>query len=324
MPWGAIIGGAVSLYSASEARDDQQGATKANGALADRQFEEDKRRYDLNREDQERWGMMTINGEEEFDRRNRADAEKAYQRSKSDKEEAYQRVRGDNLGTINRGEAAGNQLSYLMGLGGTGTGEAGSLNRNFTNEDFIKDPGYEFRMSEGERGQNNSLAAQGGLLSGAAMKALERYRQGFASNEYDKAYARFGNNQSNQYGRLAGIQGAGQNAINTTAGMNNVAQFNPSGGSAGSGGSGIASGLNSASAQFGQSSNNYFKNLMDNNTASANANAAYNVGQGKNIVNGLNSVYNGWQQNDVMAQIQNKNRNNNSNAMMYANDWTDV
>jgi len=80
----------------------------------------------------------------------------------------------------------------------------GSLTKDFGAEDFKTDPGYQFRMSEGAKGVDRSAAARGGLLSGAAMKAMERYRQGFASNEYQNAYSREMNNRQNKYNMLTG------------------------------------------------------------------------------------------------------------------------
>ena len=66
----------------------------------------------------------------------------------------------------------------------------GRLLRDFTNADFVKDPGYEFRMAEGEKGINRALAARGGFDSGSALKALNRFNQDFASNEFGNAYNR--------------------------------------------------------------------------------------------------------------------------------------
>lgn len=105
--------------------------------------------------------------------------------------------------------------------------------RTFTQQDFQADPGYQFRMAEGQRGLERSAAARGGLLSGGALRALERYRQGVASDEYGNALQRFNNDQTQQYARwgdaynrfygdqdrtinrLASLAGVGQNATNT-------------------------------------------------------------------------------------------------------------
>lgn len=52
------------------------------------------------------------------------------------------------------------------------------------------DPSYQFRFNEGWRPIQNSRAAQGLSRTGATLKAMQRYGQGFASNEYDRIYDR--------------------------------------------------------------------------------------------------------------------------------------
>lgn len=81
-------------------------------------------------------------------------------------------------------------------------------------KDIYNDPSYEFRFEEGLRPIRNSRAAQGLTRTGATLKALQRYGQGFASNEYDRIYnraadsydrtqaARFGAHQVNRQARL--------------------------------------------------------------------------------------------------------------------------
>ncbi|MEI6644069.1 MAG: hypothetical protein WCL10_18770 [Novosphingobium sp.] len=96
-----------------------------------------------------------------------------------------------------------------------GTRPGGQFDKVFTNADFVKDPGYQFRMAEGARGVEASAAARGGALSGGALKALARYQQGYASNEFGAAYDRFNSNLTGRYNRLAGLAGTGQTATNT-------------------------------------------------------------------------------------------------------------
>lgn len=91
----------------------------------------------------------------------------------------------------------------------------GSLLHNFSTADFQQDPGYQYRLQQGMNGINNSFAARGGLLSGAAVKAAMRENQGFASNELQNAYNRYNTNQSNEYNRLASLANVGQTASNT-------------------------------------------------------------------------------------------------------------
>ena len=101
----------------------------------------------------------------------------------------------------------------------------GSLLKNFTAQDFQTDPGYQFRIGEGQKQIESSAAARGGLLSGAAAKALTKYNQDFASNEYGNVYNRFRTNQGDQFNRLASLAGIGQTATNQTqqAGQNYAA-----------------------------------------------------------------------------------------------------
>jgi len=49
---------------------------------------------------------------------------------------------------------------------------------------FFTSPDYQFNLQEGQKAIDNSAAARGGLLSGAAVKAGERYASGLASREY--------------------------------------------------------------------------------------------------------------------------------------------
>lgn len=103
-----------------------------------------------------------------------------------------------------------------IGQLGTATQPGGEFNRNFTLADFNKDPGYQFRLSEGQRGVEAGASARGGILSGAALKGLDRYNQGFASNEYENAYNRFNTNNTTRFNRLASIAGLGQTSAAQT------------------------------------------------------------------------------------------------------------
>lgn len=100
--------------------------------------------------------------------------------------------------------------------------QMGDLNRSFTMDDFQADPGYAFRLAEGQKAIERSAAARGGLNSGGTMKALARYGQDYASNEYTNAYNRFTNDQTNRFNRLSSLSGLGQiaNQSNQQAGMN--------------------------------------------------------------------------------------------------------
>lgn len=133
----------------------------------------------------------------------------------------------------------------------------GYLTRNFTNSDFVKDPGYQFRMDEGIKGVDRSAAARGGLFSGQAAKELNRYSQGFASNEFNNAYNRDTTNKSNLYTRMYGLSNQGL----------------------------------TATGQVG----NALQNQQQINTGIANTNAANALGQASTFNNAIGSGLNYWQ-----------------------------
>lgn len=93
-----------------------------------------------------------------------------------------------------------------------------TLLKDFSMDDFVKDPGYDFRQAEGEKGLNRSLAARGGLLSGAALKAIDRYNQDYASNEFNNAYNRDAANKARKFSFLSGTAGQGLQAAGTIVG----------------------------------------------------------------------------------------------------------
>ena len=97
--------------------------------------------------------------------------------------------------------------------------EFGSLDRNFSAGDFYTDPGYDFRLSEGAKALERSASARGGLFSGGTLKALTRYNQDVASQEYGNAFNRFQENRRTRYNQLAGIAGLGQQ---TAANLGNL------------------------------------------------------------------------------------------------------
>jgi hypothetical protein len=76
----------------------------------------------------------------------------------------------------------------------------------------MMDPSYQFRLGEGLKALERSAAARGGLISGGALKAAQRYGQDFASQEF-----------GNAYNRLASMAGLGQTA--TGAQSNAAGQF---------------------------------------------------------------------------------------------------
>ncbi len=122
----------------------------------------------------------------------------------------YLQTREDMTPWREAGEVALGQLAE-------GTKDGGIFNRNFTLQDFVKDPGYDFRLQEGTDAVEASAAARGGALSGGALKELTRFGQKFASNEYNNAYNRWNNDITTRFNRLSGVAGTGQTAARDVA-----------------------------------------------------------------------------------------------------------
>ena len=75
---------------------------------------------------------------------------------------------------------------------------------------FQADPGYAFRLSEGQKALERSAAARGGLLGGATGKALTRYGQEMGSQEYQNAFNRYQAERQARLGPLQSLAGVGQ------------------------------------------------------------------------------------------------------------------
>lgn len=80
----------------------------------------------------------------------------------------------------------------------------------FGMDQFKADPGYAFRLSEGQKALERTAAARGGLLSGGALKAATRYGQDMGSQEYTNAFNRYQAERQARLGPLQSLTGMGQ------------------------------------------------------------------------------------------------------------------
>ena len=121
-----------------------------------------------------------------------------------------------------------NQLAYSMfkeqqaaqepwrqaGIGALGKLTAASDYTPFGMDQFNADPGYGFRLSEGQKALDRSAARRGGLISGSALKAATRYGQDMGSQEYTNAFNRYQTERQAKLGPLQSLAGVGQSATN--------------------------------------------------------------------------------------------------------------
>jgi hypothetical protein len=119
-------------------------------------------------------------------------------------EAPYQAAGAKALGELSTGTSAGGQFS------GTPTGT----------QVLAQDPGFDFRMQQGQLALSRAEAAGGSVGSGGALKSAVDYGQNFASGEYNAAYNRFMTTRNANYTDLAGIANFGQtaNQVDATAG----------------------------------------------------------------------------------------------------------
>ena len=103
--------------------------------------------------------------------------------------------------------------------------QANAMPAAFTGQvNLGQDPGYAFRLAEGQKALERQAAARGGLISGSALKAAQRYGQEMGSQEYANAYQRALDvynagvkREATGYNRLASLAGVGQTAAGELA-----------------------------------------------------------------------------------------------------------
>ena len=169
-------------------------------------------------------------------------------------------------------QAGYNALAELQRTAGNAPGAF-----RFGAGDYQADPGYAFRLSEGQKALDRQAAARGGLISGGALRAAQRYGQEMGSQEFGNAYNRAltGYNaevaRENQlYNRQAALAGIGQTATNLV----------------------------------GQAGQNYATNVGNLMTGAGAAQAAGQVGAANALTGGLGTYLNYSQGNALLNALQ--------------------
>lgn len=100
------------------------------------------------------------------------------------------------------------------GLRALGKLEGASEYTPFGMSQFQQDPGYAFRLGEGQKALDRQAAARGGLISGNALRAAQRYGQDMGSQEYQNAFNRYQTEREARLGPLQSLAGVGQTSVN--------------------------------------------------------------------------------------------------------------
>jgi hypothetical protein len=133
----------------------------------------------------------------------------AYQQANAQQQAAFQQAQAQQAPYAAQGQQAANTLA------GMSHGGQGGLLRNFQASDMQSDPGYQYRLAEGQKGIEQMAAARGKRMSGGHMKGISDYNQAMAGQEYGRAYDRYNQNRTSNYNMLAGQMNAGRGASGT-------------------------------------------------------------------------------------------------------------
>jgi hypothetical protein len=144
----------------------------------------------------------------------------------------------------------------------------------FGPEQFSRDPGYGFRLSEGQKQLDRQAAIRGGQISGSALKAAQRFGQEMGSQEYSNAFNRYQIERAAKLGPYQSLANVGQTTANQLG-------------------------------QFGAANAANVGNLM---TGGAAASAAGQVGMANAFTGGVNQYLNYSQGNNLIDALQ-RNQN---------------
>ena len=237
----------------------------------------------------------------------------------------YDQTRADFAPYRESGAANLNQLNTLLGLGGnTGAADFGRYKTaEFTPEAFAanQDPGYGFRMSEGLKAVDRQAAARGGLISGAALKASQRFGQDMASQEYGNAFNRYQTVRGNtlqpfQAGAAAGQSAAAmQGQANANFGSAGSQAYGTAGGNAMNAYGAASQGATGAYGALGTGTYNalggYGQGASEALMGAGNARASGYMGQANAITGGISNLSNMYYQNQLLNMLGNRGSNPN-------------
>ena len=100
-------------------------------------------------------------------------------------------------------EAGASALQQLMA----------SMGQQPTAQEVMAQPGYQFGLQQGQQALDRRTAAQGGRVSGASLKAAQRYGTDYATTRYNDAYGK----TQDRLTRLQNLAAMGSNAATGSA-----------------------------------------------------------------------------------------------------------
>jgi hypothetical protein len=184
MPWlGAVIGGVqatVGQITGAEAAGQQEKAAQRAQAQMLAGIQQQQMQLGANTANQmSLWNGATSQGNA------------ALQQSFGQGMGALGAGYGMGQGQFAQGAGALNQLAAMGPYSAAQMGAGGNVQALMANPNaFQQDPGYQFRLQQGQQAVQASNAAQGGRLSGRALQEMSSFNQGLASQEFGNAFQR--------------------------------------------------------------------------------------------------------------------------------------
>lgn len=194
---GSIVGGLVQGRAAGKAADAQADAADAGIAEQRRQFDRTTAMTQPWRDAGEN-ALGRLQGFDANSQAKNADFARRENRLENGLNQGLQRA----LGIYQENSQAATN-NYRQDLDGARAGYDEIMAR-----EFEADPGYQFRLEQGEKAINRGASARGNALSGATMQALGSFNSGLASQEYGNFDARRNRDATQSFGMDSGIAGS--------------------------------------------------------------------------------------------------------------------
>lgn len=196
----------------------------------------------------------------------------------------FNQNRADQQPWMDRGNQAGTKLQSMLGLGtNNGDAEFGALLKRFSGDSVKTDPGYQFGLDQGLQAQQRGLSANGGLYSGAQIKAATRYGNDYATTKFGDAFNRDQVSKNQLFNMLSGVSGTGQTTANQVATQGTNTANGIAGNIIGAGNaraSGYVGNANAWNNAIGQGINGIQSNSLLNMMRGGNATSSYMGGAG--------------------------------------------
>lgn len=212
---GAIAGSAIIGGSAAKS------AAKTQAKAAEQSAQLQQQQYEQTRQDQMPFLQSGVGAVNRLNELLGLESQPAYQATNAPRSSSGfmgSKLMGSVLSDLNQQGKLPRPMTQAPVAARRGA-DFGKYARDFGMSDFQADPGYAFRLAEGQKALDRQAAARGGLISGGALAAAQRYGQEMGSQEYGNAFNRYQTNRANQLAPLGSLMSSGQAAASNQAGQ---------------------------------------------------------------------------------------------------------